>query len=354
MIPRIINGGWQLAAGHAPGAAATAGNAHRLTTLDVLQGMVASSSDTVAFDCADIYTGVEELFGEMLARLDPKTRTRVRVHTKFVPDLGSLETLEKPEVEAVIDRSLKRLGVEALDLVQFHWWDWETAKRKERMLKTAGWLQELKRAGKIRDLGATNFDAVHLQLLLDEGIEILSHQVQYSLLDRRPAAAMAALCREHEIALLCYGSLAGGFLTERWLGQPEPALEALANRSLVKYLLIIEEFGGFLLFQELLGALAEIAAKHSTDAEARYGVHHIAICWLLSQPSVTSAIVGMSHQARRTDTERALKLTLDAEDHARLDALLGRAQGPRGRIYELERDRTGRHGSIMKYNLNTD
>ena len=61
------------------------------------------------------------------------------------------------------------------------------------------------------------------------------------------------------IALLCYGTVCGGFLSERWLGKPAPQAD-LANRSLVKYKLIIEDFGGWGLFQELLGVLSRIAA----------------------------------------------------------------------------------------------
>jgi len=79
---------------------------------------------------------------------------------------------------------------------------------------------------------------------------------------------MAACCRDHAIALLSYGTVGGGFLSEHWLGRPEPSA-ALANRSLIKYKLIIDDFGGWALFQELLTVLADIARKHHCDNRFR-------------------------------------------------------------------------------------
>src|SRR6202021_1634007 len=96
------------------------------------------------------------------------------------------------------------------------------------------------------------------------GVDILSVQAQYSALDQRPASGLAALCAEHGVWLLCYGSVAGGFLGGRWLGGPEP-WSPLENRSLVKYKLIIDDFGGWGLFQELLRALRGVADRHGAD-----------------------------------------------------------------------------------------
>jgi aryl-alcohol dehydrogenase-like predicted oxidoreductase len=125
------------------------------------------------FDCADIYTGVEELIGEFLRRhggaLPP-----VQVHTKYVPDLESLPNLTGRDVERSIDRSLRRLGVERLDLVQFHWWDYDVPGYVEAALQLA----RLQRAGKIRHIGLTNFDAMHLREILNAGVDVVSNQVQ--------------------------------------------------------------------------------------------------------------------------------------------------------------------------------
>ena len=122
----------------------------------------------------------------------------------------------------------------------------------------------MRRAGKIRHLGLTNFDTPHLSEIVASGAEISSVQVQYSVLDQRPASGLAALCAEHGVWLLCYGSVAGGFLSDRWLGALEPSAP-LENRSLVKYKLIIDDFGGWDLFQELLRTLRRVADRHGAD-----------------------------------------------------------------------------------------
>ena len=210
------------------------------------------------FDCADIYTGVEEMIGRFRQRYRNErgadALARIRVHTKFVPDLGILPTIDKAYVERVIDTSLKRLKMDRLDLVQFHWWNYGVA----RWLETAGWLEDLRQAGKINRIGGTNFDTAHMLDIIRAGVPLSSMQVQYSLLDRRPARTMADAARANNVALFCYGTVAGGFLGERWLGAPEPQAP-LENRSLVKYKLIIDEFGGWDLFQDLLEALAAVA-----------------------------------------------------------------------------------------------
>jgi aryl-alcohol dehydrogenase-like predicted oxidoreductase len=253
-ISRVIRGGWQLAGGH--------GAIDRDRAVDDL--IAAFDAGVFTFDCADIYTGVEELYGAMRARLiatrGAGAANRLRVHTKLVPDLSILRTIERGDVEAIIDRSLRRLRMERLDLVQFHWWDYA----EPRWLDALRWLDDLRSQGKVRLIGGTNFDTSRVRDIIEAGIPLASMQVQYSVLDRRPENGLSVLCRAHRVGLLCYGSVAGGFLSDRWLGQPEPALP-LANRSLVKYKLIIDDFGGWRLFQELLRALRRVADRHHCD-----------------------------------------------------------------------------------------
>jgi len=145
--------------------------------------------------------------------------------------------------------------------------------------------------------------------------------------------------------LLCYGTVAGGFLSARWLGQPAPA-EPLANRSLVKYRLIIEEFGGWDAFQALLSALDGIARRHDVSITA------VATRWVLDQPHVAGAIVGARYAEHLPDNLRVFDFALDADDRAVLAPILAAAPGPAGDTYSLERDREGPHGRIMKYDLN--
>ena len=145
--------------------------------------------------------------------------------------------------------------------------------------------------------------------------------------------------------LLCYGTLAGGFLTEHWLGQPEP-VQTLTNRSLVKYQLIIDEFGGWGAFQSLLQALKTIADGH------RVALSSVAVRWVLDQPGVAAAIVGARYADKLASTLEVFTFQLTQADHALIAPLLAAAPGPAGEPYSLERDKTGRHGRIMKYELN--
>lgn len=333
-ISRLIKGGWQLAGGH--------GSVERERAIADMAAFATAGITT--FDCADIYTGVEEIIGEFLRRWRPEHQQaaqHVRVHTKFVPDLDALASLTAHDIRRIIDRSRERLGLRALDLVQFHWWDYDIHGLKD----AAHYLDALRQEERIHHLGVTNLDTPRLATLLDAGIPIVSHQLQYSLLDRRAAGAMVSLCMSRGVGILAYGAVAGGFLSERWLGVAEPAA-SLENRSLVKYKLIIDEFGGWSLYQELLRVLAGIAARH----QVRIGT--VAIRWVLDQPGVAAAIVGARDASHLPHTVAALGLHLTDDDRAELDAILARSRGPTGEVYALERDRHGAHGRIMRYNLN--
>jgi aryl-alcohol dehydrogenase-like predicted oxidoreductase len=329
-ISRIIKGGWHLAGDH--------GSIDPQQALKDMAKFVEAGITT--FDCADIYTGVEELIGAF-RRAYPLLAKGVQVHTKFVPDLPDLATLDRRYVEAIIDRSLRRLGVERLDLVQFHWWDFAA----RRYVETALELDRLRRAGKIARVAVTNFDAPHLEELVKAGVPIAAHQLQYSVVDDRPSHAMLDYCRAHDIALLCYGTVCGGFLSERWLGMPDPG-SSFSNRSLVKYKLVIDDFGGWDLFQELLAMLDGIAKRHATD------IASVATAVMLDRPGVAAAIVGATNAAHLPAHAQIGAVALDAQERAAIASVTERRSGPRGDVYELERDRTGRHGQIMKYKLN--
>ena len=243
------------------------------------------------FDCADIYTGVEELIGAFRARYRDAARRsealdRIKVHTKFVPDLDILPQIgNQPTLKASSTSRLRRLKTERLDLVQFHWWDYAA-----RWLETAQWLESLRRAGKIRNIGGTNFDTEHMTAIIDAGVPLVSMQVQYSLLDRGRKKRWSPAVAVRGVSLLCYGTVAGGFLSDRWLGAAEPG-EPLENRSLTKYKLIIDDFGGWDLFQTLLRALRGIADRHETDMAT---VASAAVLGVRASPAV---IVGARNRA---------------------------------------------------------
>jgi aryl-alcohol dehydrogenase-like predicted oxidoreductase len=326
----LLKGGWQLAGGHgAIDAAAAMGDMDRFVDAGI-----------TTFDCADIYTGVEALIGEWLKRRGARAAVPVQVHTKYVPDLDRLPTHSRADVVRGVDRSLARLGVDRLDLVQLHWWDYEVPG----WVEAAGWLDEQRRAGKIRHVGLTNFDHKRLSDIVAAGIPVVSHQVQYSVLDRRPANAVAGRCARDGIGLLCYGALAGGFLSDRYLGRADPE-SPLENRSLVKYRLIIDEFGGWDRFQDMLAALAEIAARH------RVGIGAVALRWVLDQPGVSGVIVGARHARHLDQARQAGVLTLDDGDRAAVARVQSASSGPMGDVYELERVKGGPHASIMRYTL---
>jgi len=331
-IPRIVRGGWQLAGGH--------GEVEAERALADMRAFVDAGLDT--FDCADIYTGVEALYGRFNAGERAAGRRTLQVHTKFVPDYDDLARVDAAYVRRIVTRSAERLALPRLHLVQFHWWDYAVSG----MLETARHLDTLRREGLIAHLGGTNFDTPHTAQMLDAGIPLVSMQVQYSLLDRRPERALVPLARERGFHLLCYGALAGGFLTDAWLGRPEPT--DVSNRSLIKYKLVIDDFGGWAAFQALLRELRGIADRHRTSIAA------VATRWVLDRERVAATIVGARYASHLADTLAVFALRLDDEDLARLAPLLAAHPGPEGDTYALERDKVGRHGRIMKYNLNKE
>jgi len=333
-ISRVIRGGWQLASGHGA-----------VTSDDPVADMVAfADAGITTFDCADIYTGVEELIGRFRAHYrdlrGQAALDRIKIHTKFVPDLDVLPVITKAYVQSVIEQSLSRLKMERLDLVQFHWWDYAQPK----WLDAALWLEELRQAGKIHKVSGTNFDTDHMVAMVKAGIPLTSMQVQYSLLDTRPQKQMAQAAASNGVALFCYGTVAGGFLGDRWLGQTEPA--DFENRSLIKYKLIIDDLGGWDFFQDLLRVLRSIADRHGVD------IATVASAAMLARSSVAAVIVGARNREHLSSNLAIAATALTRQDLDDIAKALAGAKELDGDVYTLERDRTSRHGAIMKYNLN--
>jgi len=326
-IPRIIRGGWQLAGDH--------GAVDRTRAVAEIAAFADAGLDTV--DGADIYAGVEAMYGEFNALRRATGQPALQVHTKCVPDHDALARVDAAYIRRIVERSLQRLQVQRLDLVQLHWWDYSVPG----MVDAALALSALQREGLIRLVGGTNFDTPQTATLRKAGVPLASMQVQYSLLDRRPEHGLVAL----GVPLLCYGTLAGGFFAERWLGEPEPGPE-LTNRSLIKYKLVIDDFGGWAAFQELLRACKAIGEKHGV------GVASVVTRWVLDRPGVAAVIVGARYANHLHDTLAVFGLRLDTADLELLAPILAAHPGPAGDTYSLERDKAGRHGRIMKYNLN--
>ena len=336
-ISRIIKGGWHLAGGH--------GHIDKPQALDDMRAFVEAGITT--FDCADIYTGVEQLIGDFLRKEKDAFASGalppIQVHTKYVPDYNALASLTKADTVRIIDRSLQRLGVEQLDLVQFAWWDYAFPRYVETALRLA----ELQQQGKIRYIGTTNFETTRLKEIIDAGVEVVANQTQYSVLDHRPEQKMLALAKAHDFTFLCYGVVAGGFLSDRYLGAPDPT-PPLENRSLTKYRLIIEEFGGYPFFQEALTVLRRIADKYQV------GIAEVATRYVLQKPGVAAVIIGARNRRHLQKLLQTGSFHLDTEDLEQIQQIVDKAKGPAGPVYDLERDKTGPHGRIMKYNLNAE
>lgn len=329
-IRKIIVGGWQLAQGH---------SAAQAETLKVLEAYYAAGFRV--FDCADIYTGVEETLGSFI-KAHGLGASDIKVHTKYVPDMAALATLTFEQTQAIIDRSRSRLGLECLDLVQFHWWHYPSGN----YLKALESLYMLKQQGKITAIGLTNFDTDHVSEIIHHGIPVASIQAQYSILDRRATKTLVPLLQQHDIDLLCYGSVAGGLLSNTYLGKAAPQ-EPHENRSLTKYLLIVEELGGWEALQAILKTLKDIADATTTD------IASVAVAYCLAQSSVRACIIG-ARNLKHLDEHVALrdKLKLSQEELEQIEAVRNHYQPVPGEVYELERDVAGKHGRIMKYNLN--
>lgn len=335
-ISRVVNGCWQLSEGHALRSA--------LDERDIIYAFTSLvESGFTTFDCADIYTGVEEFLGRFIGSLKGSSSVsphQVQIHTKYVPDIDLLGKLTYDYTESIIDRSLKRLGREILDLVQFHWWDYSVPGAVE----TAGHLQLLKNKGKIRHLAVTNFDSDHLAEIVDAGVEVVSCQTQYSLLDRRPEKRLLAYSRGQNIAQICYGTLGGGLLSEKWLGRPFPS-EA-DNRSQVKYMQVIEEGMGFELYQKLLVLLGEIAAGHNVS------IANVATRYILDQEGVAAVIIGTRSSRHVASNQRIFEFALSPQEIEEIRGFLAASPILPGEPFELERTEGSVFRGIMKMNLN--
>jgi aryl-alcohol dehydrogenase-like predicted oxidoreductase len=181
-----------------------------------------------------------------------------------------------------------------------------------------------------------NIGEATLERLLRWGVRPLTVQVQLSLLDRRPLGGLARFAMLEGVSLLAYGALAGGFIDRRWLGRPDPGpVPGAGDRFHAEYRAIIDAFGGWPLFQDLLGAVAAVAERH------RVAMASVALRWVLDRPAVAATLVGASDPARAQAWNEVFAMRLAPADLAALDAVLARAHGPRGPVGGLERDPFG-------------
>ncbi len=228
---------WQVAGGHG-----------KIDPESAISEMLSyHDSGFTTWDMADIYGPAEEYIGEFRRRIEKKKGKeeldKIQALTKFVPNPGPMT---RSIVEHYIDKSIRRMNVKAIDLVQFHWWDYNDTN----YLDALHHLFKLQDDKKIRHVGLTNFDTERIEIMVENGFKLVSNQVQYSIIDSRPEVRMAPFCQKHDIKLLAYGTLLGGFLSENYREKPEPTRSELYTSSLQKYKNMIDVWGGWTLFQE--------------------------------------------------------------------------------------------------------
>ena len=308
-ICRALNGMWQVSGAH--------GHIDPEKAVESMFSYLDAGFTT--WDLADHYGPAEDFIGEFRRRLADRrgsdTTTGIQAFTKWVPNPGPMD---RSWVEENINKSLRRMDVESLDLLQFHWWDYGD----ERYLKAMEHLGALRDEGKIRHLGLTNFDTQHLQKIVDEGHQVVSNQVQYSLIDRRPEIKMAQYCQNRGIHILAYGTLAGGLLSDRYLDQPEPGRAALTTASLSKYKQMVDAWGGWDLLQELLLGLKGIADRHQVS------IADVAMRYIMDRPSVAGVIVGarLGVAEHLEDNGQVFGFELDPEDLGEIESVLSRSR----------------------------
>ena len=308
-ICRALNGMWQVSGAH--------GHIDPEKAVESMFSYLDAGFTT--WDLADHYGPAEDFIGEFRRRLADRrgsdATAGIQTFTKWVPNPGPMD---RSWVEENIDRSLRRMDVESLDLLQFHWWDYGD----ERYLQAMGHLGELLGEGKIRHIGLTNFDTQHLQKIVDEGHQVVSNQVQYSLIDRRPEIKMAQYCQNQGIHLLAYGTLAGGLLSDRYLGQLEPGRAALTTASLSKYKQMVDAWGGWDLLQELLLALKGVADRRQVS------IADVALRYIVDRPAVAGVIVGvrLAVADHLEDNARVFGLELGLEDLDDIESVLSRSR----------------------------
>lgn len=282
-------------------------------------------------DTADVYSrwaegnpgGVaEEIIGKWLKG---KPREQIVIATKVrgpMWDGPNGEGLSRYHIMKAVEDSLRRLGIDTIDLYQVHRPDWHTP-----LEETLRAMDDLIRDGKVRYIGASNYKAWLLMKTLwvsdkNNYARFDSIQPHYHLLNRAEVEPeLAALCLTEGVAMIPYSPLAAGFLTGKYTreGDPEKG-RPIAPQRLAMYK---TETGW-----AVLDALREMGqARGKTIAQMALG-------WQLTQPFVTSPIVGANTVEQLDESLGAVGLRLSEEEMARLDEVTGVT-----RDYGLENER---------------
>jgi len=307
-IHRIVNGMWQVAGGHG----------YINQDLAIEDMMKYHYSGFTTWDLADIYGPAEDLIGLFRCRLSElkgeQELDRVQAFTKWVPQPG---IITYDIVNKNIQKSLRRMNVNSLDLLQFHWWDYDNPYYMDALK----YLSDLRDEGIIKHIGLTNFDTKRMQIMIDSDLRVISNQVQYSIIDRRPEIKMIPFCLEHDIGLFAYGCLCGGLMSEHYLEKREPTIADLNTLSLRKYKRMIDSWGGWNLFQELLSTLKEIAQKYNVS------IPNVASRYILMKPVVACVIIGvrLGITDHRNNNSQVFNFNLSKSDFEAIDIVCAKS-----------------------------
>ena len=260
------------------------------------------------FDTADVYGGTKS--EEFLGRVLKGRRDKVTLASKYGIKIDEARPggAKPAYIQSAIEDSLRRLQTDHLDLYQLHRPDDDTP-----IADTLEALNNLVKAGKVREIGCSNFSAAQLQeaeIAAAGGARFVSVQNEYSLLKREPEADILPACETLFIAFLPYFPLASGLLSGKYrAGQPLPAGTRIQAGEQFSYLLTPENL--------------EIVEKLIAFSETRgHTILELAFSWLLRQPSVASVIAGATSPAQVKANAAAVDWTLTDADLAEIGTLL--------------------------------
>jgi aryl-alcohol dehydrogenase-like predicted oxidoreductase len=273
------------------------------------------------FDTADVYVrGAAEIaLGQAIAGLP---REQLVIATKCMGRVwdGPLGAgLSRKHVFDAMDQSLKRLGVDYVDLYQAHAPDAGTP-----IEETLRAFEDLVRAGKTRYVGFSNFDrdpalaARVVEIQNSRGWDrMISSQPRYSLVDRHVEEGHIAFCRDNGIGMIVYSPLAQGVLTNKYAGGAVPP----ASRATTAFAHFLT--GEKALTPENVAAAERLAAWCAEDG--RYAPAQVALAWVLRCPQVSSAITGATRGEQLEENLKALEVSLSDEQWAGVeDAIAGK------------------------------
>jgi len=258
-------------------------------------------------DTADIYG--KTLSETYLAGALKGRRDRVVLATKFGMKVDEERHGARPEyVRQACDDSLRRLGTDYIDLYQLH-----TPDASVPVAETLGALDELVKAGKVREIGCSNFTPTQLreaeEAVRPGGARFVSVQNEYSMIHREPETGVLGACERLGIAFIPYFPLASGLLTGKYRrGQPVPEGTRLAE----------DRFAGNRSAENL-----ELVERLIAFSEARgHTLLELAFSWLLTRPTVASVIAGATRPEQVRGNAAAAGWALTAGDLAELDGIL--------------------------------